>query len=105
MSRFMSAGITALAVASLAACSETALSPNDARDVPEVAFSANVRGPEQVMAGEVIVKLKDGASEEAVASAHGLALGEHGYNNAFVVMRGGAGAEQANANSLKNDNR
>ena len=105
MSRFMSAGITALAVASLAACSETALSPNDARDVPEVAFSANVRGPEQVMAGEVIVKLQDGASEEAVASAHGLAVGEHGYRNAFVVMHGNAGAERANANSLKNDSR
>jgi hypothetical protein len=79
MSRFLSAGLTALAVASLAACSETAVSPNDGPDVPEsVALSANVGGPEQVMAGEVIVKLKDGASEQAVASAHGLTVGEHG---------------------------
>jgi serine protease len=106
MSRFLSAGIMALAVTSLAACSETAVSPNDGPDVPEsVALSANVGGPEQVMAGEVIVKLKDGASEQAVASAHGLAVGEHGYANAFVVMRGNAGTEHANANALKSDSR
>ena len=36
---------------------------------------------------------------------HGLAVGEHGYRNAFVVMRGNAGNEHANANSLKNDDR
>jgi subtilisin family serine protease len=96
----------ALAVTSLAACSETAVSPNDGPDVPEsVALSANVGGPEQVMAGEVIVKLKDGASEQAVASAHGLTVGEHGYANAFVVMRGNSGAEHANANALKSDSR
>lgn len=107
MSRFMSAGIAALAVASLAACSETALSPNDGPDSPEVvSLSANVGGgPEQVMAGEIIVGLRDGASEEAVATAHGLSVGEHGYRNAFVIMRGNAGAERANAASLKNDSR
>jgi serine protease len=107
MSRFMSAGIAALAVASLVACSETALSPNNGPDAPEiVSLNAGVgSGPEQVMAGEVIVALKDGASEEAVASAHGLSVGEHGYRNAFVIMRGNAGAERANAASLKNDSR
>jgi subtilisin family serine protease len=57
------------------------------------------------MAGELIVKLKSGASEADVAKAHGLAVGEHGYKNAFVVMRGAAGAEHANANALKGDNR
>ena len=106
MSRFLSAGFAALAAASLTACSETAMSPNDGPDVPEaVVFTANVGGPEQVMAGEVIVKLKEGASDEGVAKAHGLAIGERGYKNAFVVMRGNAGAEHANANALKNDSR
>jgi serine protease len=107
MSRLMSAGIAALAVASLAACSDTALSPRksaDAADAP--VFAANAGGgPEQVMAGEVIVKLKDGASEQAVASAHGLSVGEHGYANAFVVMHGNAGAERANASALSRDSR
>ena len=106
MSRFLSAGLTALAVASLAACSDSAVTPRSALEAPDApVFTANVRGPEQVMAGEVIVKVKDGASETAVASAHGLAVGEHGYKNAFVVMRGNSGAEHANANSLKNDSR
>lgn len=106
MSRFSSAGFAAIAVASLAACSETSVSPGkdlDALDAP--VFSANLRGPEQVMSGEVIVKLKDGSSEAAVANAHGLAIGERGYKNSFVVMRGNAGNEHANANALKNDSR
>ena len=106
MSRFTSAGLTALAVASLAACSETAVSPNNGPDAPEaVALSASVRGPEQVMPGEVIVKLKDGASAESVGRAYGLTVAEHGYANSFVVLRGAAGSEKATANSLGRDSR
>jgi len=107
MSRFLTAGITAVAVASLAACSDAPSASSNGPDVPDaVVLSANVGGgPEQVMAGEVIVKLKDGADADAVGRAHGLAVGEHGYKDAFVVMRGNAGNERANANSLKNDDR
>ena len=107
MSRFLTAGITAVAVASLAACSDAPSASSNGPDVPDaVVLSANVGGgPEQVMAGEVIVKLKDGADADAVGRAHGLAVGEHGYKDAFVVMRGNAGSERANANSLKNDDR
>jgi subtilisin family serine protease len=106
MSRFMSAGITALAVASLAACSNDTFTPDEGMTVPaSPVFAANLRGPEQVVAGELIVKLKDGAREVDVAAAHGLAIGEHGYANAFVVMRGAAGAEHANAAALKGDDR
>jgi subtilisin family serine protease len=106
MSRFLTAGITAVAVVSLAACSNDTFTPDEGMTVPaSPVLSANARGPEQVMAGEVIVKLKDGASETDVASAHGLAVGEHGYKDAFVVMRGNAGAEHANANALRGDDR
>lgn len=106
MSRFMSAGITALAVASLAACSESSLSPANTPAAPDApVFSANVRGPEQVMPGEVIVKLDDASAATAVASAHGLSVGEHGYRDAFVIMRGALGAERANAAALKRDSR
>ena len=106
MSRFVYAGIAAIAVASLAACSDEPVSPTKL-DIPgDVVLSANVgRGPEQVMAGEVVVKMKDMANADVVAREHGLALGDHGYRDAFVVMRGNAGAERANANSLKNDAR
>ena len=106
MSRFISAGIAAIAVASLAACSNDTITPDEGMTVPaSPVLSANSRGPEQVMAGELIVKLKSGASEVDVATAHGLAVGEHGYKNAFVVMRGAAGAERANANALNGDDR
>jgi subtilisin family serine protease len=102
----MSAGIAALAVASLAACSDDSFTPDEGMTVPaSPVFAANLRGPEQVVAGEIIVKLKDGASEVDVAGAHGLAVGEHGYANAFVVMRGAAGAEHANVAALKADDR
>lgn len=107
MSRFVSAGITALAVASLAACSDAPVSPNDGPNAPDaVVLSANVGGgPEQVMAGEVIVKLKDMSGVESVARAHGLAVGERGFRDAFVIMRGNSGSERANANALENDSR
>jgi subtilisin family serine protease len=106
MSRFVYAGITAIAVASLAACSDAPNSPKvmDASDAPVLAANLS-GGPEQVMAGEVIVKLKDVASAAAVANAHGLSVGEHGYKDAFVIMRGNSGAERANANALRGDSR
>ena len=106
MSRFVYAGIAAIAVASLAACSDAPVSPNKLDAPDDVVLSANVGGgPEQVMAGEVIVKLKDMSGVDAVAREHGLAVGERGYKNTFVVMRGNAGSEHANANSLKSDAR
>ena len=107
MARFVSAGFAALAVASLAACSEAPISPDNGPDVPEtVSLSANVGGgPEQVMAGEVIVKLKDLEDAADVGRAHGLAVGERGYKDAFIIMRGNAGNEHANANALRSDSR
>jgi subtilisin family serine protease len=106
MSRLTSASIAVLAAASLVACSEAPISPDGGPSAPEtVLFGVNQGGREQVMAGEVIVKLRDVADANAVANAHGLAAGEHGYRDAFVIMRGATGAEHANANSLKNDER
>lgn len=107
MSRFVSAGIAALAAVSLAACTEAPVSPNNGPDAPEaVSLSANSgSAPEQVMSGEVIVKLKDAASAAEVGRAHGLTVGERGYKDAFVIMRGNAGAERANASALASDSR
>ena len=107
MSRFVSAGFAALAVASIAACSEAPVSPGNGPDAPEaVALSANVSSaPEQVMAGQVIVKLNNVSDAAAVARSHGLSVGEHGYKDSFVILHGNAGAEKANANALKSDSR
>jgi serine protease len=53
----------------------------------------------------VIVKLRAGASADAVARAHGLTFGYDGYRRTFAVLRGGTGAEHANARALRADTR
>ena len=95
------------AVAGLAACSDDAVQ-SPATSTPADLSLRGLRvfsGPEQVMPGEVIVKLKAGADAQAVGRAHGLALGGRGYKDAFVILRGAVGAERRNAAALKQDAR
>jgi len=104
MSRLVSASLAAIAALSLGACTESSVAPSGGPDLPEtLALSVSQSGPEQVMSGEVIVKLKDGANAEGVGRAHGLAFGYYGYRNAFAVLRGASGAEAANARALRAD--
>ena len=72
---------------------------------PTVSASVAASRPEQVMPGEVIVKLRAGADAATVARAHGLAVGAAGYKNAFVVLRAAVGAEHAAAARLTGDAR
>jgi len=51
------------------------------------------------------VKVRDGVDPDAVARAHGLALGQSGYKNAFHIMHGNAGNENSNARALRDDDR
>ncbi|HEU4564007.1 MAG TPA: S8 family serine peptidase [Gemmatimonadaceae bacterium] len=98
-------GVATAAALALAACSDvtspSGVSPDDTPQLARVPQG----GPEQVMAGEVIVKLRDAAQAQSVAAAHGLAVGYAGYRGAFVVMRGAAGAERAAAARLAGDAR
>lgn len=106
MSRLFSVSLAVIALAAMAACSETPVTPSNTLQPPEgLALAVNAGGPEQVVAGEVIVKVRDGASAEEVGRAHGLAFGFEGYKNTFAVLRGAAGAERANAAALKTDSR
>ena len=52
------------------------------------------------MPGEVIVKLKAGIDAATVGKAHGLALSGRGYKDAFVVLKGAAGAEHVSVSPL-----
>jgi serine protease len=91
----------------LAACSDESVQP-DSSNAPADVSLQGLRvstGPEQVMPGEVIVKLKAGADADAVGRAHGLALGQRGYKDAFVVLKGAAGAERSTAAKLAQDSR
>jgi hypothetical protein len=99
--------LLAAAVVGVAACSDDAVQP-DAGSTPADLSLRGLRvssGPEQVMPGEVIVKLKAGVDAETVGKAHGLALTGHGYKDAFVVLKGAVGAEHAAAAALRTDGR
>ena len=106
MSR-MRALLLAVAVVGVAACSDDAVQP-DANSTSADFSLRGLRvtsGPEQVMPGEVIVKLKAGVDAATVGKAHGLALSARGYKDAFVVLKGAIGAERAGAAALRNDTR
>ena len=103
MQRTHLAALAALALAA-AACADggqKALAPD--LDAPRM--SAAAQAHEDVMPGEVLVKVKAGADVAAVGRAHGLALGEVGYGGRFAVLRGAAGTEHANAAALRGDTR
>ena len=101
-----SVGFLALA-AVVAACSDasqdpTAAVPRDGDGLVRLAMNAQ---PEQVMPGEVLVRVRPGAEVSAVARGHGLALQRMGHGNAFAVLRGAVGNERALAARLKGDER
>jgi subtilisin family serine protease len=96
--------VVALAALALAACQETPTTPASSLASGPASFSVQA-APEEVMGGEVIVGLRDGADVEAVARDHGLALGLAGYRNSFFVLRGQSGNEHSKAAELKNDAR
>lgn len=103
MSRVARSAFAALAVVSIAACSDSPL--DNATETPNLLVSVSSNAPEQVVAGEVIVRTVDGANAADIANSHGLRVGQAGYGNAFVVLHGAAGAEHANARALAADRR
>jgi subtilisin family serine protease len=104
MTRIAPIGAATLAALALAACSDAPSAPTASS--PSVAASvASSAAPEQVMPGEVIVKLRAGADAAAVAAEHGLAFGYSGYKGSFAVVRGAVGAERAAAARLARDAR
>ena len=106
MSKFTSAGFTALAVISLAACTDAPLSPNRLPSAPNtvsLGVSANQGDVEQVVPGEILVRFKDGLDVDSKAQGKGLGLLRRGYDNKFAVLKTSNGSEQAEANRLRND--
>src|SRR6266511_3091693 len=106
MSRVLTASFTMLAAALLAACSDTTVSPNPSAAVPQdLRLGVSQSDREDVVPGEVLVKVRDDADAAEVGRGHGLALGRSGLQGAFVVLHGNKGSEVANANSLRADPR
>src|SRR5688572_26922207 len=97
--------LVAVMLVLLSACSDdTPNAPSGATGATTPLFSV-AQAPEQVVAGDVVVRLRAGADVSAVQRTHGLAIGEGGYPGAFVVLRGAAGREHANAAALRADAR
>jgi subtilisin family serine protease len=100
MTRTPFVAAAAASLAFLAACDNATLSP-------EVTGGGSSRSQaaEQVMDGEVIVKMNDGADVTSVARDHGLAVAKGLRLQRTFVVRGAAGNERAMAASLRGDAR
>ncbi len=102
---YRSVAVSAALALALAACSDNVnQSAENDTDSPSLS-TLRRQGPEQVVAGEVIVKLKPGVDVAAVARGRGLAVGQRGYKDAFIVLKGAAGSERAHAAALSRDPR
>ncbi|HLF10938.1 MAG TPA: S8 family serine peptidase [Gammaproteobacteria bacterium] len=106
MSRILTASLAILAVTAFTACSDTTVSPNPSAAVPQdLRLGVSQSDAEDVVPGEVLVKVRDDADAAEVGRGHGLALGRSGLNGAFVVLHSNKGSEIAAANSLRSDPR
>src|SRR5919199_1360213 len=105
MTRVSSLAIATVAALALAACSEDPVRPtiDQSRSADLSQLSVRGTGPEQVMPGEVIVKMKGGASPVALGRVYGLSLSLQGAHGAFAVLRGSVGRERALAAQLRAD--
>jgi subtilisin family serine protease len=101
MSRFSPTGRTALVLAALAALAACSDSPVAAPTMsPEPAAFARADAEEPVVAGEIIVKLRDGSTldvDQLVAklTAHAAKKGNRGYAGRFDIVKTLKGHERA----------
>ena len=97
---------TALAAASalaIAACSDVPVQPDATGPVPSAPALSKAPAEDEVVAGEVIVKLKENASLDALSARHGLAKGRSGYAKSYEILLTGKGNERAMAARLARD--
>jgi subtilisin family serine protease len=98
----LKAAAAAATLAFIAACSDSApLSPAAGGSPASAAQGA----PDQIMAGEVIVRVADDADASAVARNHGLEVSQALVPAHLFVMRGAVGVERAHARQLSQDSR
>jgi hypothetical protein len=105
MSRFRLTAAGLLSLAAAAACSDAPTNVAAPVGEPNALRAAVVTSEDPVVAGDVLVKVKDGASLDAVMSEHGLGRGAAGFAGKFNVVRTAAGNERAMAARLASDPR
>jgi subtilisin family serine protease len=99
MSRFRASALGVLALASLAACSDTLSNPNTQAAIPQ----ARTARAERVVAGQVLVKFRDGVNSNVRAAVYGAAVKGAGYKNAFEILSVEPGTEAATAAEMSKD--
>ncbi|MFQ5536848.1 MAG: S8 family serine peptidase [Gemmatimonadota bacterium] len=99
--------LAAVLATAVTACQDgsDALAPTDpaAAGTPQASFQ--IQGPEKVVPGRVLVRLRDGADPAQVAGAHGLQFARRARSANFAILRGTAGNERAMAARLQGDDR
>lgn len=99
----LTTALTAASALAIAACSDVPVQPDAAAPAPTSPSLSKAPAEDEVVAGEVIVKLKDNASVDAVTRRHGLAKGRTGYGKAYDILVTGKGNERAIAARLARD--
>ena len=100
----LSAALGAAALLALAACSD-APAPAAPTLSPDAATLSQAPADDDVVAGQVIVTLRDGVDINALAQTHGVGKGAQGYAHAFDVVLTSRGNERAMAARLAADPR
>jgi subtilisin family serine protease len=99
----LAAALAAASTLAVAACSDLPVQPDAAGPAPTSPTLSKAPAEDEVVAGEVLVKLKDNASADVVSKRHGLAKGRTGYGKSFDVLLTGKGNERAMAARLARD--
>jgi len=90
-----------LVLLAVAACSDTPVQPG--ADLPLSPARGGLGQSDDVMPGEVLLKVAGGADVQAIAVGHGLEVVGVGYRGAFHILRGPVGNERAAAATLRLD--
>ncbi|MEO6527270.1 MAG: S8 family serine peptidase [Gemmatimonadaceae bacterium] len=105
--RRLAAVLAAISALAVAACSDTIVpvQPDASGPSPSSPALSKAGADDDIVAGEVIVKLKDGsaASIDALTLRHGVGKGRSGYARAFDIVLTTSGNERAMAARLAAD--
>lgn len=100
MSRLRNPALGLLAVAALAACSDTPSSPARDQLIPQARASQQV---DEVVPGEVLVKFRDGSTGVLTARKYASGIRRSGYMHSYEVLSAESGQERALAAALSAD--
>jgi subtilisin family serine protease len=100
MSRFRTPALGVLALAALAACSDTPSSNVNQQLIPQAVRSSQ---QDEVVPGEVLVKFRDGTTGVVTANKFGTSIRRSGYKHSYEIVAAEAGQERELAARMAQD--